>query len=87
MAGTDHPNRSCKAVRKPPNLFPSDAFSSRSVQFGGYGLFGFEFLLDQHMRYFLEAGGVGTGARADRIEGAPIYSNGFVINVGVRAQF
>ena len=68
-------------------LFPSDAFSSKPVQFGGYGLFGFEFLLDRHISYFLEAGGVGTGARADKVAGVPIYSNGFQIHVGVRAQF
>ncbi|MCW5900531.1 MAG: hypothetical protein KIT10_14800 [Flavobacteriales bacterium] len=68
-------------------LFPSEEFSTRSVVFGGYGLFGFEFFLDEHMNYFIEAGGVGTGARADEIPGKPIYSNGFLINVGVRVQF
>ena len=68
-------------------LFPSDDFSSRSIVFGGYGLFGFEFFFDEHMNYFIEAGGVGTGARADEIPGKPIYSNGFLINVGVRVQF
>lgn len=68
-------------------LFPSDEFSSKSIQFGGYGLFGFEFFFDPHVNYFLEAGGVGTGAKADKIPGKPIYSNGFIINVGVRAQF
>lgn len=68
-------------------LFPSDAFSSRSVEFGGYGLFGFEFFFDGHMNYFIEAGGVGTGAIADKIPGKPTYSNGFLMNVGVRVQF
>lgn len=68
-------------------LFPSSQFSSKSIQFGGYGLFGFEFFFDKHFNYFLEAGGVGTGAKADKIEGNPIYSNGFLINVGIRAQF
>lgn len=67
-------------------LFPSSEFSSKSIQFGGYGLFGFEFFFDEHFNYFLEAGGVGTGAKADKIEGSPIYSNGFLINVGVRLQ-
>ncbi|MBL7963759.1 MAG: sterol desaturase family protein [Flavobacteriales bacterium] len=68
-------------------LFPSKEFSSRSVEFGGYGLFGFEFFFDERMNYFIEAGGVGTGARADEIPTKPIYSNGFLINVGVRFQF
>jgi len=68
-------------------LFPSSEFSSKSIQFGGYGLFGFEFFFDKHLNYFFEAGGVGTGAKADKIAGSPIYSNGFLINVGIRAQF
>jgi len=68
-------------------LFPSSEFSSKSIQFGGYGLFGFEFFIDKHVNYFFEAGGVGTGAKADKIVGKPIYSNGFLINVGVRLQF
>lgn len=68
-------------------LFPSTQFSSKSIQFGGYGLFGFEFFFDKHVNYFFEAGGVGTGARADKIVEKPIYSNGFLINVGVRFQF
>lgn len=68
-------------------LFPSTEFSSQTIQFGGYGLFGFEFFFDKHMNYFFEAGGVGTGAKADKIAGKPIYSNGFLINVGIRAQF
>lgn len=68
-------------------LFPSNEFSTKSIQFGGYGLFGFEFFFDKHLIYFFEAGGVGTGARADKIAGKPIYSNGFLINVGIRTQF
>ncbi|MBX2970627.1 MAG: hypothetical protein KF803_14750 [Cyclobacteriaceae bacterium] len=68
-------------------LFPSGEFSSESIQFGGYGLFGFEFFIDKHINYFFEAGGVGTGAKADKIVRKPIYSNGFLINVGVRVQF
>lgn len=68
-------------------LLPSNKFSSKSIQFGGYGLFGFEFFFDKHLNYFFEAGGVGTGARADKIAGKPIYSNGFLINVGIRTQF
>ncbi len=68
-------------------LFPSSEFSSESTNFGGYGLFGFEFYFDEHYNYFFEAGGVGTGAREDKITGNPIYSNGFLVNVGFRAQF
>lgn len=68
-------------------LFPAGDFSSESVNFGGYGLFGFEFFMYPHSNYFIELGGVGSGAKADRIPTAPIYSNGFIISVGYRYQF
>ncbi|MEP5613889.1 MAG: hypothetical protein ABJP45_16680 [Cyclobacteriaceae bacterium] len=68
-------------------LLPSTEFSSESIQYGGFGLFGFEFFFDEHHNYFLEAVGAGTGAKADKIVGNPIYSNGFIINVGFRSQF
>ena len=68
-------------------LFPSDEFSTEDFVFGGYGIFGFEFLIDDHVNYFIELGGVGTGAEADQIPNAPIYSNGFLINVGFRVTF
>lgn len=65
-------------------LFPSDDFSSESSELGGYGLFGFEFFMSPNMNYYLEVGGVGTGAIADKVIGKPIYSNGLLINVGFR---
>mgnify|MGYP000448132265 CR=1 FL=1 len=68
-------------------LFPSTQFSNESVHFGGYGLFGFEFFMYKHDNYFIEIGGVGTGATANKIPGSPIYSNGMVVNVGYRHQF
>ena len=67
-------------------LLPSDTFSSESTALGGYGLFGFEFLIYHHANYFFEIGGAGTGAKADKIAGKPIYSNGLIINVGFRYQ-
>lgn len=68
-------------------LFPSAEFSSENVNVGGYGLFGFEFFMDPHTNYFIEIGGSGSGAVADKIPGKPIYSNGLLINVGFRFQF
>lgn len=65
-------------------IFPSDEFSTEEIVFGGYGLFGFEFLINSHVNYFIEIGGVGTGAEANKIPNAPIYSNGLLINVGFR---
>ena len=67
-------------------LFPSDDFSSESFQIGGYGLFGFEFFMTHMTNYFVEIGGVGTGAVADKVENEPIYSNGLLISTGFRIQ-
>lgn len=65
-------------------ILPSSAFSSRSTQFGGYGLFGFEFFNSRGFNYFIEIGGIGTGATADKILYQPIYSNGLSISTGFR---
>jgi hypothetical protein len=64
-------------------LFLPERLSSNVVRVGGIGGFGFEFL-DRHMSYFLEAGGIGTGAQADKLPGAPVFANGFLIAVGFR---
>lgn len=65
-------------------ILPNANFSSKSSEFGGYGLFGFEFKSSPRFGYFLELGGVGTGAIADKVTNKPIYSNGFLANVGFR---
>ena len=65
-------------------LFPSDKFASDHSTFGGYGLFGFEFFFRRNGNYFLEIGGVGTGARADKLPDKPIFSNGLIIGTGFR---
>ncbi len=68
-------------------ILPNSDFSSESAVFGGYGVFGFELKPAQKFGYFIELGGVGTGARADEVAGKPIYSNGFLINVGFNVGF
>ena len=65
-------------------LFPNKEFSTQSNVFGGYGLFGFEFKASDNFAFYLELGGVGTGARADKVVNKPIYSNGFLTQVGFR---
>jgi len=58
---------------------------------GGWGGFGFEIaqrknnLDDAGTSYFVELGGIGTGASASRLPTQPIFANGFLINVGFRA--
>lgn len=65
-------------------LLPSEEFSSGDPVFGGYGLFGFEFYMAPKANYFIELGGVGTGAVADKLANNPIYSNGLTISAGFR---
>ena len=69
-------------------ITPSSDFSNSSTEIGGYGLFGFEFFMssdpDVPVSYFIELGGIGSGAKADKVFGSPIYSNGFLISVGFR---
>ncbi|MCB0809546.1 MAG: hypothetical protein KDB96_09735 [Flavobacteriales bacterium] len=69
-------------------VFPDEAFSTSDNELGGYGLFGFEFLFNEGglsgRAFFFELGGVGTGANADKVPGNPIYSNGLILNAGVR---
>ena len=69
-------------------LTPPASISSNSVEVGGYGVFGFEFFMSTSpnvpVSYFIELGGIGVGAIADKVPGKPIYSNGFSISVGFR---
>lgn len=65
-------------------LLPNSDFSSYNTVKGGYGLFGFEFKANPTFGYFIELGGMGTGAKADRLPSKPIYSNGFTSTVGFR---
>lgn len=67
-------------------LIPSNKFSSNQFEIGGYGLFGFEFFMKKNCNYFIEIGGVGTGATEDKIVLQPIYSNGLLISSGFRMQ-
>ena len=67
-------------------ILPSNDFSAESTDWGGYGIFGFEFFMQPHFNYFIEIGGVGSGARADKIPTNPIYSNGLIIQTGFRIQ-
>ena len=65
-------------------IFPASGFSTKSAEFGGYGLFGFEFFMQNSFNYFIELGGIGTGATANKLPANPIYSNGFLISTGFR---
>jgi hypothetical protein len=57
--------------------------SSKPVSLGGYGAFGLEYKVGGPMMFFLEMGGMGTGATADQLPGQPIVSNGFWASGGL----
>ena len=66
-----------------------DRLSDDSLALGGVGGFGFEyyFMQDGHdgpISYYTELGGLGTGARADKLAGSPMLANGFLVAVGLR---
>lgn len=65
-------------------LLPSNKLSTDKFVLGGYGLFGFEFFMNNSINYFIEIGGIGTGATEDKIATKPIYSNGLLISAGLR---
>lgn len=63
-----------------PNPDASDKITS-----GGYGQMGFEFFFVQRTNsFFIEIGGIGTGAMAEKLNGAPMYSNGLLTGIGFR---
>lgn len=63
-------------------ILPNNVFSSKNYVLGGYGAFGFGFKIKPNYGFFIELGGVGTGATADKVKASPIYYNGFLIKVG-----
>jgi hypothetical protein len=67
---------------------PDASFDADPYAVGGYGGFGFEFLIGGSERfgssYFLELGSDGIGLRAEGMAGDPIYLNGFTASAGFR---
>lgn len=47
-------------------------------------LFGFEFTASNRVGCFIELGGMGMGAKADKIQSKPVFSNGFTTSTGLR---
>ncbi len=69
-------------------ILPNKVFSGENMAWGGYGHFGFEFLMTRGTRtcvtYYVELGGIGKASRAEKLPESPIYSNGFTAAAGVR---
>ncbi len=73
-------------------LIPNSTVSSQDYMFGGYGSFGFEFLMTTRMSFYSELGANGIAINGDSLDtNSPdykrIYFNGFAINVGLRFYF
>jgi hypothetical protein len=64
-------------------LLPTDKLSSRTSDFGGYGVTGLELFMAEQA-WFVELGAMGTGAKADQLVASPIYANGFTASWGFR---
>ena len=70
-------------------IFRSERLSDDVLAVAGVGGFGFEFFapttsMDAPVSYFIEIGGVGSGARAANLPGQPILLNGFLVQSGLR---
>jgi hypothetical protein len=69
-------------------VLPDASFSSTQFAFGGYGGFGFEFLIPAKdhfgMSYFIELGTSGAPANAELMDGDPSYMSGFNTEVGLK---
>lgn len=65
-------------------LVNGGSLNSQSLNWGGFGLIGFEFFLDPRTAPFLELGSMGTGAIANQLQSAPIYANGFTVSWGFK---
>jgi hypothetical protein len=70
-------------------IFRSERLSDDVLAVAGIGGFGFEFFvpadtIDAPASYFIEIGGVGSGARATKLPGHPILMNGFMVQSGIR---
>jgi len=69
---------------------PTTKISEDTMQFGIYGLFGFEFFFmdtSTPIAYYIEAGSDGLFGKADKIAGSPSYYNGFSTKTGMRVYF
>ncbi|MCX8058271.1 MAG: hypothetical protein N3A58_02520 [Spirochaetes bacterium] len=72
-------------------LFANENVSSKKINYGGYGLFGFEFFINYNLSYFIELGSNGLPVLADKLISSNDYNrkyfNGFFTFVGLRFYF
>lgn len=75
----------------PVLALPCSTISDDTMQWGIYGLFGFEFFIaskeESTIAYYLEAGTNALFDSADNIAGDPDYYSGFTARTGIRFYF
>lgn len=67
-------------------ILPNDAFSSQDSDLGIYGLLGIDWVTTDQLTLFMEFGGGGSKTRANKVAASPIFSNGFISQVGLRIR-
>jgi len=66
-------------------MLPNSLITDDRLQWGIYGLFGFEFIIeDSPVNYYLEAGSNGFFDSAEKLTGNPNYLSGFLMKTGLR---
>ena len=72
----------------------TDRLSTQKIAVGGVGGFGFEYYFtypadnrDGPVSYFVQLGGIGNGAKADKLAQKPTLGTGFLIDVGFHWYF
>jgi len=69
-------------------VIPPEKLSDDAIQLGIYGLFGFEFPIDNApVSYYLEAGSNGFFDKADKLIGNPDFYGGFTTKTGIRFYY
>lgn len=62
----------------------NSSVTDKKFNIGGYGVFGMEYMMFKKAAVFLEGGGIGTGAKAEKFVGQPLYSTGLFFGTGLR---
>lgn len=68
----------------PGVLINSARVTTKKMNLLGYGVIGGEYLLRNKLWIYLEGGGIGSGAEADKLIGKPMYATGLFFGMGLR---
>jgi hypothetical protein len=68
----------------PGVLINNARVTTKKMNLLGYGVIGGEYLLRGKLWMYLEGGGIGSGAEADKLVGKPMYATGLFFGMGLR---